>query len=397
MERQAPAERFMEAMRTKLCVYGARGTLAALELYAVDELFVAEHGFYGGLDASAWKRCAFERKVPVVHCVAAKTAAGRAFCSGVGVGAFLSRHVNPMDETPMSNASDECFFAHEAVTDASHGACVAETPRVEGDCSGVAWHTFTEVSIVDDLADESLCSLLLLWLRNALTEELPCEDAIALLEGARVILKSAEEEDSETIGDALVNVAAILEDNAPHCAFELPLRWEALLSASDSVDRVAAIRLPCAELSALHRPSVQTVASQCSSAEVIGEGQLEEAPARFQLEEGSEALGDALKNDLSALHGPIVRAMPSECPTAEAVREVHTCSASACEQCCSCEAGRSHKISAECAQAGPCQGNSNVTCALLRRALEDDSAEDMEDCDDLLHEIAALLDGDHPA
>jgi len=248
--------------------------MSALDFYVVEELFVADCGRPGGLDATAWEQIANERKVALVHRVPSNTVAEKAFCKGVGVGVFLSRRLEEGHESPLSATSPQSF-PHR---DASFGipqrsdTCQMDFPR-RSPCANAAeaieLPSWSELALGQDMTAQSSCDLLLHWLRHALSQALPEDDACCFLVGAQAILDGVEEA-GESVDEALCNVCAILDDCAPDVARELPLRWHAIQHADADLDPVAVVLLPAQALPALCSVIAQETLGG-ESAEAIGQ------------------------------------------------------------------------------------------------------------------------------
>jgi len=84
-----------------LCAYGPEHVHQALQMYAVDELMVAETGRPGGLDIIGWTALAANHKVPVINVVRKDSSAGKRFCTGVGIGGLLRRPMEFVVDSPV--------------------------------------------------------------------------------------------------------------------------------------------------------------------------------------------------------------------------------------------------------------------------------------------------------
>lgn len=257
VDQRPTEERFFQAVKRDAawCCYGLESTLRALELYAVDELLVAEDLESSDVVAwhSRWETLAAEHKVARLHYISASTPQGRNFCRSVCVAGLLGHRIDFMDDlSPISpirieKQSNNRFLATEAaevlpIGEPKLARAVSNLPHRGSDPHSAYDAFFT-------------------WLQRALRSELSEDEmsALALFDCVHVIMSGApnEEDDTGSMKEALEDAVGVLILDAPTCAEELQFRWWAAhLAESDfELSAVAEVSSKLSELPA-HRSFV---------------------------------------------------------------------------------------------------------------------------------------------
>lgn len=203
------------------CCYGLQHTLAALELYGIDELLVAAPAppslgkqqqarltYARGDRKAAWEALA-EAHHARLHWIEATGVHGKRFCKGMIVGGLLRWRIDP-DEMQM-------------ITDAMNMNNTAELPKQNAVKPVVVK---VEPSYATTLPEELESSRRFFeWLRLALQAELGNTSAEGLEVGVQVIIADAVA-GSAPVPEALESSAAMLaSEGAEVAAEQLAARW----------------------------------------------------------------------------------------------------------------------------------------------------------------------------
>mmetsp|Transcript_65238 Transcript_65238/g.155836 ORF Transcript_65238/g.155836 Transcript_65238/m.155836 type:complete len:315 (-) Transcript_65238:403-1347(-) len=223
-------DNFFEALAADpaRCCYGLPETLAALELYGIDELFVAREPAppqpraragkprMGSQFATEWEALAAERRARI-HWIDTATVAGKRFCKGFLVGGVLRWRIDPDEMEQMI----ESMMAPIAST-SQENTLLGEPPKRQQH-QQVAEEGSNECLLLPELLPQRR---FFQWLGVSLRTELDDAAAAQALEvGVQVILADVASGSSDLPEALEASSAMLVSEGAYESGSQLAARW----------------------------------------------------------------------------------------------------------------------------------------------------------------------------